>query len=135
VKGFVAMPTWPEIQEYVRSKYNLQDDDERRFSLVFVFDDNRSQLINVRHFNAFDKDWIEFRSVICKETQMPHRVALKKNDDFVVGAITLDNDGDYCFVYSVCLETLDPDEFELPLHVVARTADKLEEDYTGADEY
>jgi hypothetical protein len=128
------MPTWPEIQEYVRSKYTLQDDDERYFSLVFEFDDGRSQLIRVRHFEAFDKDWIEFRSVVCDEAQMAHRVALKKNDEFVVGALTLDEDNDYCFVYSVCLETLDPEEFELPLHVVARTADRLEADYSGADD-
>ncbi|MFV8753167.1 hypothetical protein ACNOYE_21675 [Nannocystaceae bacterium ST9] len=128
------MPTWPEIQEYVRSKYTLQNDDEHRFALVFEFDNGRTQLIGVRHYDAFDKDWIEFRSVICKEAQMSHRVALKKNDDFVVGAISLDEDGDYCFIYSVCLETLDPDEFELPLHVVARTADKLEADYSGDDE-
>ena len=32
------MPTWPEIQEYARSKYVLQNDDERRFALVFEFD-------------------------------------------------------------------------------------------------
>lgn len=128
------MPTWPEIQEYARSKYTLQNDDERRFALVFEFDNGRSQLIGVRHFEAFDKDWVEFRSVVCKEAQMAHRVALKKNDDFVVGAITLDEDNDYCFVYSVCLETLDPEEFELPLHVVARTADRLESDYSGDDD-
>lgn len=128
------MPTWPEIQEYARSKYTLQDDHEPHFSLVFEFDNGRSQLIRVRHFVAFDKDWIEFRSLVCKEAQMPARVALKKNDDFVVGALTLDEDNDYCFVYSVCLETLDPDEFELPLHVVARTADQLESDYSGDDD-
>ncbi len=128
------MPTWPEIQEYARSKYTLQNDDERRFALVFEFDNARTQLIGVRHFEAFDKDWVEFRSVVCKEAQMNHRVALKKNDDFVVGALSLDEDGDYCFIYSVCLETLDPDEFELPLHVVARTADRLEADYAGDDE-
>lgn len=128
------MPTWGEIQEYARSKYTLSQDHDEHFSLVFGFDDDRTQLINVRHFNAFDKDWIEFRSVICKEAEMAHKVALRKNDDFVVGAIALDSDGDYCFIYSVCLESMDPEEFELPLHVIARTADKLEKDYAASDD-
>ena len=30
---------------------------------------------------------------------------------------------------------MDMDEFELPLHVVARTADKLEQEITGKDEF
>ena len=58
------MPTWGEIQTYARSKYTLQTDHEEHFSLVFGFDNDRTQLINVRHFNAFEKDWIEFRSCI-----------------------------------------------------------------------
>ncbi len=129
------MPTWREIQEYVRSKYTLNADDDERFSLIWEYDDGRTQLINVRHFNAFDKDWVEFRSAVCKEAEMAHRVALRKNDDFVVGALSIDEDGDYCFVYSACLDTMDPDEFELPLHVIARTADRLEKDYSGEDRF
>jgi hypothetical protein len=128
------MPTWGEIQEYARSKYTLQNDEEHGFSLVFGFDDGRTQLIGVRHFNAFEKDWIEFRSTVCKEAEMAPKVALRKNDDFVVGSLALDEDGDYCFLYSVCLESMDPEEFELPLHVIARTADKLEKDYSGSDD-
>lgn len=128
------MPTWGEIQQYARSKYTLQNDHEEHFSLVFGFDNDRTQLINVRHFNAFEKDWIEFRSCICKEAEMQYKVALKKNNDFVVGAIALDDDGEYYFIYSVCLESMDPEEFELPLHVIARTADKLESDYAASDD-
>lgn len=129
------MPTWGEIQEYARSKYKLQNDNPESFSLVFAYDDKRTQLIMCRHFTAFDKHWVEYRSPVCKEAEMTHKVALRKNDDFVVGAITLDQNGIYCFVYSACLDTMDPDEFELPLHVVARTADRLEKEYSGGDEY
>src|SRR4051812_870815 len=113
------MPSWGEIQEYARTKYKLQNDDDESFALVFEFEDNRTQLIACYHFTAFEKDWIEFRSVVCKEAEMSPKVALRKNDDFVVGALTLDDDGDYCFVYSACLDSMDPEEFELPLHVVA----------------
>jgi len=128
------MPTWGEIQEYARNKWKLADDEAESFSLIWAYESGRSQKIWCRRFNAFDQDWVEFRSVICKETEMAHRVALKKNNNFCVGSIALDEDGDYVFLYSAPLATMDPEEFELPLHVVASTADDLEEEYSAGDD-
>jgi hypothetical protein len=129
------MPSWTELKEYARSKYNLSDDEEESFSITREFDGGRTQLISVDHFTAFDKDWIEFRTYVCKGSEMSPKVALKKNDRFVIGALALDDDGDYCMLYSVPLDTMDPEEFELPLRVLAGVADKLEEDYSGEDEH
>ena len=128
------MPSWGEIQEYARSKYKLAEDEENWFSLVWGYDDGRSQKIWCRKFNCFDIDWVEFRSVVCKEAEMAHRVALKKNSGFAVGALGLDDDGDYVFLYSAPLPTMDPEEFELPLRVVAGTADGLEEEFSAGDD-
>lgn len=128
------MPTWGEIQEYVRGKYKLAEDEENWFSLVWAYDDKRTQKIWVRRFNAFNMDWVEFRSLVCKESEMAHRVALKKNAGFAVGGLALDDDGDYVFLYSAPLPTMDPEEFELPLHVVASTADGLEEEFSAGDD-
>lgn len=128
------MPTWGEIQEYARSKYKLDDDEAEWFSLVFGYDDGRTQKVWIRRFDSFEKPWLEFRSVVCKESDMAHRVALKKNEKFSVGALALDEDGDYVFLYSAPLDTMDIDEFELPLHVVARTADGLEEEFSSEDD-
>src|SRR5512135_1508163 len=80
-----TMPTWGEIQEFARSKYKLDGDEEDWFSLVFAYDNNRSQKVWVRRFTSFDMEWCEFRSVVCKESEMAHRVALKKNIQFSVG--------------------------------------------------
>lgn len=129
------MPTWNEIKDYARSKYRLAEDDEKFFSLVFEFDDGRTQKIFVRVFEAFSGEWIEFRSIVGPGDKMQHQVALQKNADFACGALALDKDGDYIFVYNAPLATMDVDEFELPLHVVARTADRLEKDYVGNDEW
>src|SRR5690349_13769555 len=128
------MPTWGEIQEYARGKYKLDEDGEGFFSLVFGYDSGRSQKIFVRRFTAFDKEWLEFRSVVCKESELAHRLALKKNLQFAVGALALDDDNDYVFLYSAVLDTMDPDEFELPLHVVAAMADKLESEHSAGDD-
>ena len=129
------MPTWGELKEYARSKYTLNNDDEEGFSIVFKFDDDRTQQIGVHHFTAFDKDWVEFRSYVCKEAEMSPKVALRKNDDFAIGALALDDDGDYCLLYSAQLDTLDPEEFELPLHILARIADDLEETFSSGDDF
>ncbi len=131
----LRMPTWNEIKDYARSKYKLMEDDERYFSLVFGFSDGRSQKIFVRVFDAFDMQWVEFRSVVCNGDRMPAKVALKKNEEFACGALALDGDGDYVLIYNAPLPTMDPDEFELPLNVIARTADKLESEYSGDDDF
>ncbi len=131
----LCMPTWNEIKDYARSKYKLMEDDERYFSLVFGFDGGRSQKIFVRVFEAFDMEWVEFRSVVCSGDKMPAKVALKKNEEFACGALALDSDGDYVLIYNAALPTMDPSEFELPLNVVARTADKLESEYSGDDDF
>lgn len=128
------MPTWGEIQEYVRSKYKLAKDEPEWFSLVWAYQNDRSQLIRCKHFTAFDQDWIEFASACCKENEMSPVVALKKNNDFAVGFIALDGDI-YVFKYTVPLTNLDIDEFELPLHVVASTADQLESQFAAQDKF
>ena len=129
------MPSWNELKEYARSKYVLDDDTDEGFSLIFEFDNNRTQKIGISHFTAFDKDWIEFRSYVCKGTQMDKEVALRKNEDLAIGALALDDEGDYCLLYSVALDTMDPDEFEIPLHALAHVADELEAHYAASDDF
>lgn len=128
------MPTWTELQEYVRNKYVLDDDEESFFSLVFSMDSGRTQKIRVRSFQAFDEDWIEFRSVVCKGSEMPHTIALRKNAEFAIGALALDSDDDFVLVHNAPLSTMDPAEFERPLHVIAGTADSLEKDYSAGND-
>jgi hypothetical protein len=129
------MPTWDELRAFAQSKFNLDDDNDDAFSLVWEFDGGRTQKIGVSRFSAFDKDWIELRSYVCKEAEMQPKVALRKNDDLAIGALALDEDGDYCVLYSVPLDTMDLEEFVLPLSVLAQIADDLEENYSGADAF
>lgn len=134
------MPTWNEIQEYARSKYKLASDDENSFKLVFEYknDQNdqeaRLQAVIVSKFEAMGREWCDFASACCKKDQMDPAAALEKNFQFAVGALALDKDI-YVVRYSVQMATMDMEEFELPLHVVASTADKLEQEFAGGDDF
>jgi hypothetical protein len=129
------MPTWGEIKEHARSKYTLKSDEEEFFTLVWEYPDGRSQQIYVRHFPSYEREWVEFRSYVCNESELSPRVALRKNETLPIGALALDKDGDYFIIYSVQLATLDLEEFDLPLSAVARAADVLELQHTAKDDY
>lgn len=135
------MPTWPEIQGYARSKYKLSRDHDDHFALIFAYGDDpsgRAQEVHVRSFNAFNKEWLEFASACCAAHEMSPTVALTKNVQFAVGALALDGPPEsqvYVFRYTVPLDTMDLDEFELPLHVVASTADQLESQFAASDKF
>lgn len=124
------MPSWGELQEYAKSKYKLSVDEEQRFALVFGYDDGRSQQIFVVRFDAFDREWIEFRTAVCREEEMSPKVALRKNAELAVGSLALE-EGMYLLLHNVGLKTMDLEEFEIPLHVLARTADNLEKQYAS----
>jgi hypothetical protein len=124
------MPTWPEIQAYARGKYKLAKDEEDRFAVVFKEQNERTQMIWVRRFTAFNQEWIEFKSYICKEDEMSPKVAVRKNAELAVGAICL-FDTHYALVHNAPLKHLDVEEFELPLNVVSTQADNLEKMYSA----
>jgi hypothetical protein len=129
------MPTWRELKDYARSKYALDDDANDDFSLIFEFETGRTQKIGITRFSAFGKDWIELRSYVCKGAQLDPKVALRKNEEMAIGALALDEEGDYCLVYSIALEAMEPDEFEVPLHALAHVADELEAHYAKSDDF
>jgi hypothetical protein len=129
------MPTWDELREHARTTYHLARDEEGYFSLIWSYDSGRSQQITVRRFSSFDAEWIEFRTFVCREDELHPRVAVRKNENFTIGALALDDDGDYCLIHSAPLATLDPEEFELPLRVLAYTADDLEREHSARDDH
>jgi hypothetical protein len=129
------MPSWTEIQEYARAQYMMTRDEEDWFSITFGYEDGRSQLIRCRRFTAYDEEWIEFVSVICKLEELSPKVALKKNAKLPIGSIALDDDDDYVLVHNAPLATMDIEEFVRPLHAIAQIADTIEEEHSGSDQW
>jgi len=129
------MPTWPELREHARTKFQLSKDEQDWFSLVWSYDSGRTQQIVVSHYECFDQEWIEFRSYVCKEAEMTPRVALRKNSELSLGALALDAEGDYVLIHKAALASLDPDEFALPLQFLAATADEWEQQHAARDDF
>ncbi len=128
------MPSWGEVQEYARSKYKLAEDNENNFKLVFEYQNKRLQAVIISRFEAMNRDWCDFASACCKLNEMSPETALRKNMGFAVGAIALDRDI-YVVRYTCQMGTMDMEEFELPLHVVASTADQIEQEFSASDTF
>ncbi|TCB95421.1 hypothetical protein E0H26_19700 [Micromonospora zingiberis] len=129
------MPTWHELCEHARTKYQLDKIEDGWFSLIWSYAEGRTQQIVVSRYEVFDQEWIEFRSYVCAEAELSPQVALRKNATFGVGALVIDDDGDYALIHRTPLATLDQEEFALPLRALAATADELEKQHTARDEH
>jgi len=130
----VNMPTWDEVRAYARSNYTLAEDEDDHFSIVWEYDDARKQAVRVSRFEALDREWVDFASAACAKDELSPEEALRRNFDFALGALCLDGDV-YVVRHSAQLETMDLEEFELPLRVVASTADRIEAEVGREDDF
>ena len=128
------MATWKQIREYARSRYKLQDDEDDNFTLVWGFEDGRSQLVQVNLFEAFERPWIEFLSACCDEDDLDKGKALRKNGKLGCGALVLDQ-GRYYLRYTHPIDTMDLEELEVPLRAIAIAADQIEAEHAGDDSH
>jgi hypothetical protein len=127
------MATWEEIRTYMRARYRLLEEDDDHVALLFGFDDNRRHSITIKQFDAMDRQWLLFEARVCRKELMETERALKLNGKSVIGYLALDRDGFYVMRHTALLSTLDPDELVVPMHVLVKVADKLEEELTGSD--
>ena len=127
------MATWDEIRSYIRSRYRLLEDDQDHVALIFGFDDNRRHSITITKFDGMDREWVLFEARVCRKELMEPVRALELNGKSVVGYLALDRDSFYVMRHTALLSTLDPDELIVPMHVLVKVADKLEEELTGSD--
>jgi hypothetical protein len=127
------MATWDEIRTYMRTRYRLLEEDDQHVALLFGFDDNRRHSITIARFEAMDREWVQFEARVCRKELLEPERALRMNGKSVVGFLALDRDSFYVMRHTALLSTLDPDELVVPMHVLVKVADKLEEELTGSD--
>ncbi len=128
------MLTWAEIQEHARAKYKLAEDEGDSFKLVWRYDNDRLQQILVNCYAALGEAWCNFTSPACRRGDLSPELALKRSLSFAVGTICLDQDV-YVIRYSLPMSALKLETFDLLLGVIAGTADQLEEELSGGDDF
>ncbi|TNE90234.1 MAG: hypothetical protein EP330_09255 [Deltaproteobacteria bacterium] len=128
------MASWDDVREHMRKNFKLQQDEHELVSMVWSYEDGRHQKIILRHYQAFDRGMIEFKSAFGRAADANPLELIRKNAELPLATIALHGDV-YVVVYNVVLDHLDMGDLELYLSTVAGLADKLEEEYAQQDEF
>jgi len=123
--------TWPDLKQYIESKYKISDDSGNVVTMLFNFNDGRSQFVTVSYWTSNKgAEWVNVDSPVGKFTEVDIAKAVRMTEGMVCGAISAI--GDFLtFRDSFPLMNLDINEFEEPLHLVTGTADELERALTA----
>lgn len=116
----------------MRETYPLTDDQLSMVSMVWSYDDGRSQKIVVRRYDAFEHTLIELKSAFARRSDVEPEVLLRKNAELPLATIALTGDV-YVVVYNVLLSHMAFEDLDLYLSRVAAVADTLEETYASKD--
>lgn len=126
------MASWTDIQTQMRTRYKLQEDTPNLLSMVWRYDDGRSQKILVRRYTAFDREMVEFKSAFGRKGDAEASDLLRKNSEMPLATIAMAGDV-YMVVYNALLASLDLEDLDFYLSRIAGVADTLEEQNTGTD--
>ncbi|GAA2695313.1 MULTISPECIES: YbjN domain-containing protein [Actinosynnema] len=135
------MATWGDLAAYVRDQYDViaQEGDEIR--ILFTFDhldeeDERTQvIILVREVLDRKHEWVQIATPMGLASAVDLKALLEEigHSSIACGAAIM---GEHVVLrHSLPLETLDIHEFTDPLALLAGTADTLEEQFFGGDDY
>ena len=130
------MATWSAVTDYVRSHYKIADEKPGSMKLIFDVGDLRSQVVFLWRMTLDDgtEEWLQIESPFGKLDSVNLRAAVDAMGKMVCGGIGAW--GELVTVrHSVPLLNLDINEFERPLHLVTTTADLLEQQFQGGDQY
>jgi len=125
---------WTTLQEYMRSKYELEEDQPQMMSMVWSYEDGRSQKIVIRKYKAFNAELIELKSPFARVGDVDALEMVKKNSELPLATVALSGDV-FIVVYNMLMAQLSEHNFELAVSRVAAVADALEEKYAKRDEF
>ncbi|MFE0019745.1 hypothetical protein [Amycolatopsis sp. NPDC059021] len=136
------MAEWRDLVTFIRQSYRVVRDepDEIRIRLVFGDGDpdteQRAQVVVIAH-EIFDQkeDWVQIATPFARADEVDlHAVLAEIGNTIVVGGAAVM--GDHIVLrHSLPLINLDINEFLDPLELVAGSAELLEQQFTGRDDY
>jgi len=129
------MANWSSLVNYVTSNYKVSDQQPEMLKLVFDTGDLRSQVVFLwRQVLGEGEEWVQIESPVAELGLVDLPRALTAIGGMVCGALAVVG-GHVVVRHSAPLENLNINEFERPLLLVTTTADRLERDLVGGDQY
>jgi len=131
------LASWPELKQYIQDTYVVTRDVGEGLELEF-HGEGRSQKMFVTHIqlnDGNDGDWVSIESPIGKSAEVDIVQALAAAGDVVCGGLALwAIDPTFLVMkHGIPLENVDLNEFQLPVQLLAGTADRMEKELTGED--
>ncbi|GLZ52803.1 hypothetical protein [Actinomycetospora sp. NBRC 106378] len=129
------MASWDDLVLWVRVRYEVMAQKADSLTFRLPTGEDRDQLVYVRHRGEVGgHDWMQIESPIAKLDDIDARRLLELAEDAVVGGAAAVG-GIAVFRHAAPLEDLTFAEFEGPFRLVTETADRLEQQLTGADHF
>lgn len=130
------MTTWNSLADYVRSNYQVSDEDPNRIKLVFETGDMRTQLVFLWRQLLMDgtEEWLQIESPVGRVDAMNLRAVLDEVGAMVCGGAAI-MDGVLFIRQAMPIANLEINEFERPLRLVTSSSDALERKFVGGDEF
>lgn len=135
------MATWDELAEYVRSEYDVISEEPGELRLLYAFDkedeeSDRTQVMIVAREELDRKyEWVQIATPLglARDCDL-HRLLETIGHTTISGGAAIM--GEHIVIrHSLPLENLDINEFTEPLSLIAGTADNLESEFFGGDNY
>ncbi|AGM06890.1 hypothetical protein AB0E55_14010 [Amycolatopsis keratiniphila] len=134
------MAEWADLVAFVRHEYRVVKDepDEIRIRLSYGDDDyeERAQTVVIAR-EIFDRreDWVQIATPFARVSEVDLTTVLTEiGNTIVVGGLVVM--GEHLVLrHSLPLVNLDINEFTDPLELVAGSAELLEQQFTGRDDY
>lgn len=135
------MASWEHLVAYIQQEYDVvrEEPDEIRIKIGYGTDEyspKRAQVVIVaREIMDRKEEWVQIATPFARVDQVDLRTVLTEigNTTVVGGAVLM---GDYLVLrHSLPLVNLDINEFVDPLELVTGSAELLEEQFTGRDDY
>lgn len=133
------MANWEQLKKFIHENYVVSNDVGGGLKLEFIGDAGRTQLMFITYFslNNGGEGWVTLESPVGKASEIDLTRALAGAGGVVCGGLAL-WDADPTFVmmkHAVPLENFDVNELVRPMHLLAISADKLEQELTGEDRF
>jgi hypothetical protein len=131
------MATWEDLMQFVRTEYQVVSQTPDEIRLEFEWEDeNRTQVMIVAREELDRKyEWVQILTPIglAKDVDLHALLSAIGETTIACGAAIM---GDHVVLrHSLPLENLDINEFVDPLTLIAGTADNLESEFFGGDDY